>query len=227
MEYMGIELKAIILLEKVGNEYKLTAPADAKPGIYSLNIKDKNGKYNLPERKVLYGDPNARVWELMRDTKNKINQPYFIKKWTNKYSYEYHHGKISQGNSEAIDALNKNIEMIVLTTLGSTTVQTYLPSDKDGFIKKGEINNFYNENGSVNLDYKAGSYVIDNQYKNLNFVKDIAEMKVDNDPVRVVYVFYWGDMYTRIEYPFSAYKENDPNPSVILGRYPLSEKQFN
>lgn len=79
--------------------------------------------------------------------------------------------------------------MIVLTTLGSTTVQTYLPSDKDGFIKKGEIN-FYNENGSVNLDYKAGSYVIDNQYKNLNFVKDIAEMKVDNDPVRVVYVFY-------------------------------------
>ncbi|MDY2986089.1 MAG: S-layer homology domain-containing protein [Peptoniphilus sp.] len=215
------------ILDKIKDrQYKLIGPKEHLGGIYFINIKDKNGKYKLPEKRMYIEGVEGIYLHQWKNNKTIINSPYFINSLSS--DFEYHNGKIANGDPKQIDLLNKNIRLILVTTAGSSAFQIYTPQDGKGNVK-GSLNNvFYDLKGTINSEYTAGSYVLKNSaYTNLKFIDDIINMRdlEGNGPAKSVKIYYYGtEIPTEISYPFSEYKPSDPNPAVILGRYRLPEK---
>ncbi|WP_455256700.1 S-layer homology domain-containing protein [Peptoniphilus asaccharolyticus] len=219
----GVDTDGEYNLKKVGDKYELTIPSTSKGGLHFVNIKDKNGKYKLPEKKMVVEGIQGIYYHEWKNNTTKINYPHFINQLDN--NFEYHDGKIARGDDEQIALLNKNIRLILVTTAGNSAFQIYTPQDKTGRISSN-LNDFYDANGTVNKNYKAGGYVFENKgYNKLSFMDDIKSMNSRNGSARFVKVYYYGlESPSDILYPFSEYKPNDPNPTVILGSYRMPEK---
>ena len=171
----------------------LTVPANIKAGHYYVNIVDANEKYQSP--KIIFTQSDKIG--IYSYTKTPI-YPHFVIKSND--SWTIHNAKIVplEGSNlkDLVDMLNNNVREIELTTLGHTIKEELYPNDKKGIVRYDNgANNLFNQDGSLNLDYTAGTSANDKNSENIPVFKNLDRFKT-NDPnttLRWIRIRFWGN----------------------------------